>query len=193
MPRTESGLILASASPRRLELLRQVGFEPVVAPAAIDETPLPAEQSAAYVVRIAGDKAAALAAQYPMAVVLAADTTVVVDGQMLHKPADEAAALAMLQQLSGREHLVLTAVCIRRGDWQRQQLVSTEVRFRPLSQAEMKAYAATGEPMDKAGAYAIQGRAALFVSQLRGSYSAVVGLPLCETAMLLQEAGLQPW
>ncbi|MGQ7959278.1 Maf family protein [Pseudomonas sp. SP16.1] len=189
-------LYLASASPRRRELLAQIAVPCVTQIASIDENPLPGEPAAAYVERLAREKArAGLAAlQAPGdAVVLGADTAVVLDGRILGKPADFAECRAMLLALSGRSHQVMTAVALANGEREAARVVASEVSFRMLSQDEIEAYWASGEPCDKAGGYGIQGLAAVFVSRLEGSYSAVVGLPLCETAELLGEFGIACW
>lgn len=189
-------LFLASASPRRRELLAQIAVPCVTQIASIDETPLPDEPPAAYVERLARDKARAgllALGERDDAVVLGADTAVVLDGRILGKPADLNESRAMLQALSGRSHQVLTAVALVGGGREAVRVVSSEVSFRPISEAEIEAYWASGEPCDKAGSYGIQGLAAVFVSGLQGSYSAVVGLPLCETAELLGEFGIACW
>ena len=189
-------LFLASASPRRRELLAQIAVPCVTQIASIDETPLPDEPPAAYVERLARDKARAgllALGERDDAVVLGADTAVVLDGRILGKPADLNESRAMLQALSGRSHQVLTAVALVGGGREAVRVVSSEVSFRPISEAEIEAYWASGEPQDKAGSYGIQGLAAVFVSQLQGSYSAVVGLPLCETAALLAEFAIPCW
>ncbi|XLX41277.1 Maf family protein [Ectopseudomonas mendocina] len=189
-------LFLASASPRRRELLAQIAVPCVTLIASIDENPLPAEPAAAYVERLAREKARAglqLLGERTDAVVLGADTAVVLDGRILGKPADLNESRAMLQALSGRSHQVLTAVALASAERESARVVSSEVSFRPISEAEIEAYWASGEPCDKAGSYGIQGLAAVFVSQLQGSYSAVVGLPLCETAGLLGEFGIACW
>lgn len=189
-------LFLASASPRRRELLAQIAVPCVTQIASIDETPLPDEPPAAYVERLARDKARAgllALGGRDDAVVLGADTAVVLDGRILGKPADLNESRAMLQALSGRSHQVLTAVALVGGGREAARVVSSEVSFRPISEAEIEAYWASGEPCDKAGSYGIQGLAAVFVNQLQGSYSAVVGLPLCETAELLGEFGIACW
>jgi len=191
-----ASLHLASASPRRRELLAQIGVPFVTLIAAIDETALPGEPAERYVERLAREKAlAGLAALSDPAdaVVLGADTAVVLDGRILGKPADRAECLATLAALSGREHQVLTAVALASAQRIESRVVASRVRFRPLRAGEAEAYWATGEPCDKAGSYGIQGLAAVFVSQLEGSYSAVVGLPLCETAQLLGEFGIPCW
>lgn len=189
-------LYLASGSPRRRELLGQIGVPFVALNAPIDETPWPAESPADYVQRLACAKARAGLGALPeagTAVVLGADTSVVLDGRILGKPEDRADALAMLSALSGHTHEVLTAVALASGQRCAVRLVSSQVSFRPLSASEIEAYWASGEPLDKAGSYAIQGLGAVFVSHLQGSFSAVVGLPLCETAALLAEFGIPCW
>lgn len=189
-------LYLASGSPRRRELLAQIGVPFVTLSASIDETALPGEAAPGYVERLALDKARAGLASLSDcsdAVVLGADTAVVLDGQILGKPQDRAEALGMLAALSGREHQVLTAVALVSRARSAVQVVSSRVSFRVLQPGEAEAYWATGEPCDKAGSYGIQGLAAVFVSQLQGSYSAVVGLPLCETAQLLNEFAISCW
>jgi septum formation protein len=184
-------LILASASPRRHDLLATLGVPFTVLSADIVECPLANEAPYAYVRRLAKDKARHVAQRFPEAVVLGADTAVVIDQQILGKPAGEQDAKRMLRQLSGRVHQVMTGLAVLQYGRRfcRQASVSTEVKFRPLSASEIGAYIATGEPFDKAGAYAIQGRAAAFVEMLNGSFTNVVGLPLSCTATLLRAAG----
>lgn len=189
-------LYLASGSPRRRELLTQIAVPFLTQIAPIDENALPGESPIAYVERLALSKAqAGLAALTDTAdaVVLGADTAVVLDGRILGKPTDRADALSTLSDLSGRTHEVLTAVALVSRERQASRVVTSQVTFRALSQAEIEAYWASGEPQDKAGCYGIQGLAAVFVSQLQGSYSAVVGLPLCETAALLAEFAIPCW
>jgi septum formation protein len=190
-------IYLASGSPRRRELLKQIGVPFLPLAAAIDETPLPAETPVDYVTRLALSKAqaghASLGAGATPALVMGADTTVVVDGHILGKPADRTEALAMLAALSGREHQVLTAVALFDGTRSEVISVGAQVRFRPIGATEAEAYWASGEPRDKAGGYAIQGLGAVFVEHLQGSYYAVVGLPLCETAALLGRFGVPCW
>ena len=189
-------LYLASGSPRRRELLTQIGVSFTTLSAQIDETPLNDESPAAYVQRLAHGKAAAgldSLGKIEDACVLGADTAVVLDGRILGKPVDEADALGMLAGLSGREHEVLTAVAIADPERVEICVVTSRVRFRPIGQAEARTYWASGEPLDKAGSYAIQGLAAVFVEALHGSYSGVVGLPLCETADLLGRFGITCW
>lgn len=185
-------LILASASPRRRELLDQLGITYLCDPADIDESPFRAEAPAAYVQRMARDKARAVAARHeiPPHLILAADTSVVVDSRVLGKPRDGEEALAMLRRLSGRQHTVLTALCLWGADGASFQLVATEVDFAVLDPAVCATYLATDEPWDKAGAYGIQGIAGAFVRSLQGSYSNVVGLPLYETWQLLSQHGI---
>lgn len=184
-------LVLASASPRRLQLLAALGLEAEVLPVGVDETPLPGEAPADLACRLAADKAAAAALQAPGRLVLAADTVVALDGQVLGKPADPAEAGRMLRQLSGRRHQVHTAVAAHRAGVTSVRLCSSEVDFRQLRDAEIEAYAATGDPLDKAGSYGIQGLAGIFVTRLCGSYTGVMGLPVCETAELLRRHGVE--
>lgn len=185
-------LILGSASPRRLELLAQIGLTPAeLRPADIDETPYRGELPRPYALRMAREKAAAL----PRAsgeVLLAADTTVAVGRRILGKPADESEARAMLALLSGRRHRVISAVCAACDAFTRSRAVVSTVRFKRLSAAEIDWYLSTGDWRGKAGGYGIQGPAAALIAWLQGSHSAVVGLPLHETAMLLEAAGLFP-
>jgi septum formation protein len=187
-------LYLASGSPRRRELLTQIGVPFIVINAPVDESPLPSESAPAYVERLARAKAAAgLARVDGPAVVLGADTAVVLDGRILGKPENREDALAMLADLSGREHQVLTAVALDDGQRVHSFCVTSKVRFRAISTDEAQRYWASGEPVDKAGGYAVQGLGAVFVTGLSGSYSAVVGLPLCETADLLGQFGIACW
>lgn len=188
-------LYLASASPRRRELLAQIGVPFTTHVVPIDETAQPGEAPAAYVERLARAKAhAALDTLNDRdAVVLGSDTAVVLDGRILGKPVDREDALATLAALSGREHQVLTAVALVSDNRAEARVVTSTVRFKPLDRTQIEAYWATGEPRDKAGSYGIQGLAAVFVSQMQGSYSAVVGLPLCETAELLAQFAIPCW
>ena len=186
----ERDLVLASGSPRRREMLSGLGLEFLVDPADIDEGVRPGETPVAYVRRVASSKATTVAARHPTSVVLAADTTIDLDGAVLAKPADAADAARMLEALSGREHLAHTAMAIAVGGLLNVVEVTTAVRMRPLSTAEIDWYVATGEPLDKAGAYAIQGGAAAFVEAVSGSVSNVVGLPLAETVVALRAAGI---
>jgi septum formation protein len=185
---------LASASPRRSELLRQIGVRFTVRAAAIAEEQLPGETSEAYVARLAATKAEAVwAAVADARPVLGADTAVVLGREVLGKPATPVEAAAMLERLSGRSHRVLTAVALRHTAGIETRLSESEVRFRATTAAERQAYCRTGEPFDKAGGYGIQGHAAVFVEELKGSYSGVVGLPLFETAALLMRCGVGFW
>jgi len=186
-------LCLASVSPRRHELLEQIGVPHVLSAPDVDEATLPGEAAADYVVRIARAKAASVAARGAGLPVLAADTTVMLDGAICGKPRDAEQGIALLLRLSARSHSVLTAVALAAGGSLQHRLSASEVRFRRLSRAECIAYWASGEPLDKAGGYAVQGRGAVFVEHLSGSYSGVVGLPLFETAQLLEAAGLSCW
>lgn len=190
-------IYLASVSPRRRELLRQIGVAYRLLPITVDETPLPDEIPDAYVARLARAKAEAgaraLGRRKKPAPVLGADTAVVVDGAILGKPADRAEGLAMLACLSGREHRVLSAVALATTQREAIKVQESRVRFRELSPTECTAYWDSGEPWDKAGGYGIQGRAAAFIVELRGSYSGVMGLPLFETAELLREFGIPLW
>lgn len=175
-------LILASASPRRLDLLRQVGVEPVVEPADVDETLVPGADVTTSVLGLARAKARAVARAHTgeAVLVLGADTLVVVDGAPLGKPVDAADAVTMLTRLSGRSHQVVTAVAVVDAATGRATdgIALTTVRMRPLDADEIDLYVATGEPLDKAGAYGIQGRAAVFVEGIEGDFTNVVGLPL---------------
>ena len=184
-------LILASASPRRRELLEQLGVDYLCDPAAIDESAVAGEKPEDYVRRMAREKAAAVAARHPSSRwVLAADTTVVLGDDVLGKPRDHFDGLGMLARLSGRGHSVLTAICLHGAGEAQGELVETRVEFVPLSREVCEAYLATDEPWDKAGCYAIQGLGGAFVRSIQGSYSNVVGLPLSETWQLLKTAGI---
>ena len=179
-------LVLASASPRRAELLRAAGIDYDVIPANVDETLKPDESVREYVARLAETKARAIHALDGQRTVLAADTVVVVDAQILGKPLDEADARRMLRLLSGRMHDVLTAVSIfHPGGIVDTRVDVTRVEFAPLSESEIDWYVSTGEPMDKAGAYAVQGLASRFVPRIEGSYSNVVGLPVALVHQML--------
>jgi septum formation protein len=203
MTRSDSRIYLASRSPRRRELLRQIGiaFDELPAQeqhgADVDETPLAGEAPDVYVTRLARAKAelgrrqvvARKLAAHP---VLAADTTVVLDGEIIGKPGDAEHAQQLLRRLSGTTHEVLTAVAVAHAGRLEDVLSASQVEFRKLDDAEIADYVATGEPLDKAGAYAIQGHAATFVRRLDGSYSGTMGLPLVETAELLRRFGIEP-
>jgi len=195
---TRPAIYLASGSPRRRELLAQIGipFERITG--EVDETPWPQEGAHTYVERLARAKAAAgVAAMRAQGLasrlVLAADTTVALDDHILGKPIDAADATAMLRRLSGRVHEVLTGVAVSDGERVLSVISASEVRFRSLSEAEIAAYVATGEPLDKAGSYGAQGVGAVLIESLSGSFSGVVGLPLAETVTLLQQFGYAYW
>jgi septum formation protein len=178
-------IVLASASPRRAQLLKAAGIRFEVQAAGVDETPRPGEAPPAHVERLAREKASAVAALLPGRLVLGADTTVVVDGRMLGKPADTADAEAMLRALSGRAHEVLTGLALAGPGGVVADVARTTVWFRALTSEDIRGYLETGEAMDKAGAYAIQGRAAAFVARIMGSYTNVVGLPVALVCRLL--------
>ena len=182
-------VVLASQSPRRRELLTLVGIAHQVRPADIDETYLPGEQPAAHAERLARGKAAAI--HQPDAVVIGSDTIVVVDGDVLGKPKDESDAARMLRRLSGRSHVVITAVAIAWKDRLESAIEEVTVTFHDLSDADITAYIATREPMDKAGAYGIQGFGATIVRSVDGDYFAVMGLPLQRLVVLAETMGLR--
>jgi septum formation protein len=188
-------IYLASRSPRRAELLTQIGVQYRVYAIDIDETRSATETPAEYVCRMAKEKASIVARELALQRgdfhVLAADTTITLDGDIIGKPTDREHCRWILEQLSARQHLVLSAVALATADDVTVRLVQNRVSFRALSPAEIASYCAGDEPMDKAGAYAIQGKAAVFIEYLEGSYSAVMGLPLYETAELLQGAGIE--
>jgi septum formation protein len=186
-----NALVLASASPRRSELLASAGIAFSVVAGDIDETPLPAEDPVAHVLRLAAEKACEVASRADGRFFIGADTIVLCDGEIIGKPADADEAAAMLRKLSDRMHHVITgfAVIDRQSGKTIQRTVSTEVYFRNISDTEIAAYVATGCPLDKAGAYAIQGGAASMVEKINGSYTNVVGLPLCEVVAALRELG----
>lgn len=203
MPSPYQTIYLASASPRRRELLKQVGvrFEVLLlrahpSRADVDETPRPGEDPGEYVLRLAHAKAevgnmAMRARRLPAYPVLAADTTVTLDGAIIGKPVDRAEAETILAHLAGRRHEVLTAVAVAFDGRIEARLSVSSVEFVPLDASAIRRYVASGESRDKAGAYAIQGKAAAFVTRLEGSYSGVMGLPLCETIQLLQKFGIE--
>jgi septum formation protein len=192
--KSASLIYLASGSPRRRELLRQIGVSFRVIGADLDETALPGESPLAYVSRLARAMAGwERSRESGDAPVLAADTAVVLDGEILGKPRGLEHAIAMLLRLSGRAHEVLTAVAVRTAAGIEAKVSCSTVTFRSIDIREARAYWETGEPSDKAGAYAIQGYAAIFISDLKGSYSGVMGLPLFETAGLLEAAGVPCW
>ncbi len=186
-------LILASASPRRVELLRILEPSFSQQPADIDETQRHGEDPKTYVCRMAEEKAAAVAPGNPGSVIIGADTTVVIDGQTLGKPKDRADGIAMLQRLGGRTHQVLTGVCVLHDAGKQTICDQSEVSFVNVSSAQAAAYWATGEPADKAGGYGIQGLGSIFVQRINGSYSGVMGLPLAPLTKLLRVAGATRW
>ncbi len=187
-------IFLASGSPRRAELLRQIELEFEVLPVDIDESLHQAETALDYVSRMAVSKALAgvskVTGKSPAAAVLGADTIVVIDDNIIGKPVDPGQCRCILSRLSGRDHQVMSAVALAIGDRVYHRISSSRVSFRTLSEDEIQRYCASDEPMDKAGAYAIQGRAAIFISHLEGSYSSVMGLPIYETVELFKEAGI---
>jgi len=203
---SDKRIYLASRSPRRRDLLKQIGVpfellllrEDLRRGADVDETPLAEESPGVYVLRVASAKAAMAVRQIayrglPQKPVLSADTTVVFDGQIVGKPVDAEDAARILRTLSGREHQVLTAVAVALREQIEAQISVSSVSFRELSDAEIRSYVATGEPLDKAGAYAIQGRGGVLVTRMIGSYSGIMGLPLAETVELLQKFGIPTW
>ena len=181
-------LILASASPRRAELLHNAGIAFTAVPAHVREEPLPNETPLDYAQRLARDKASAIFASHPEDAVLGADTVVVVDEHLLEKPTDAEDAIRMLRLLSGRTHQVITGVCVLAEGFERSESEITQVTFSQLSEDEIAAYVSTGEPMDKAGAYAIQGMASRWAGRIEGCYFNVVGLPMPRVYQLLQAA-----
>ena len=186
-------LRLASASPRRRQLLELIGVPHLVTPADIDETPRAGEAGVDYVLRLAREKAAAVRARHSDLPVLAADTTVHVDGHIIEKPRDEADCIRMLGLLSGRAHQVFTGLCVAGTAPPALTVATSEVTFRRITRSEMHAYWASGEPRGKAGAYAIQGFGAVFVAHIAGSYTGVMGLPLFETAAALRRHDVRVW
>jgi septum formation protein len=186
-------ICLASMSPRRRDLLGQIGVPHTVVAGHVDESLLPDETPDAYVARLARLKATTVRQRGEKLPVLAADTTVVLEGSVFGKPTGRADGLAMLESLAGRTHQVLTAVALATEQGVALRVNTSSVRFRNIERAEMEAYWETGEPRDKAGSYAIQGYGAVFVTALSGSYSGVMGLPLFETAELLRDAGIRCW
>jgi septum formation protein len=191
VPRSVPRFVLASQSPRRRDLLNLIKIPHTVRPADIDETPLPGEAPLDCVERLARTKGRTVAALEPDAVVISADTVVVIDDHILNKPVDRADARAMLSLLSGREHVVHTAVCVIRDGTEVAAVETVGVHFRPLTPEEIDAYIATGEPMDKAGAYGIQGYGATIVDRVEGDFFAVMGLPLVRLTRLLAAVGVR--
>jgi len=184
-------VILASASPRRRQLLNLIGIAHEVRPANIDETVRPRETPRRHAERLAREKASAIAARDPDLITIGADTVVVINRKVLGKPRDEAEAIHMLTQLSGREHTVITAVAVARGRKLRSAIEEVQVKFRRLREDEIEGYVATGEPMDKAGAYGIQGYGATIVERIEGDYFAVMGLPLARLTGLIRDLGVK--
>ena len=187
---TSPSLVLASGSPRRRQLLEQLGLKFDIHPPDVDESVQGEEPPKSYVQRLSREKARVIGGRFPGSVVLAADTTVVLDGNILGKPESKQQGIDMLQLLSGREHLVLTGVTVSHGQSSTTFCSETRVRFRKLSPVEMDSYWETGEPADKAGGYGLQGTGAVFVESLQGCYSNVIGLPLADTVQLLRRYGI---
>jgi septum formation protein len=187
---TDCRVVLASSSPRRRQLLELIGIEHEVRPANIDEMMRPREAPRRHAERLAREKASVVARRDPDLITIGADTVVVINRKVLGKPRDEAEAFSMLSHLSGREHTVITAVAVARGRKLRSAIEEVSVKFRRLRSDEIEAYVATGEPMDKAGAYGIQGYGATIVERIEGDYFAVMGLPLMRLVGLLREVGV---
>ena len=184
-------VVLASASPRRRDLLNLIGIDHEARPANLDESIRPRETPRRHAERLARDKASAIAERDPDLITIAADTIVVINRKVLGKPVDKADAARMLAMLSGREHTVITAVAVSRGRKLRSAIEEVKVKFRRLREDEIDAYIATGEPMDKAGAYGIQGYGATIVERVEGDYFAVMGLPLVRLIGLMRDVGVQ--
>ena len=186
--------ILASASPRRRELLASIGLDFDVLPSHVPEVHQDGEAPEEYVARLSRDKADALANEYPNRWVIAADTTVLLDEQLLEKPANKADAMRMLGMIAGRTHVVYTGVTLENVErkYRDTRVAESEVRMLPLSDEDIEWYIGTGEPLDKAGAYAVQGIGAMFIESIHGSYTNVVGLPLATLFQMLRRAGLDP-
>jgi len=184
-------VVLASGSPRRHQLLNLIGIEHEVNSANIDETPRPREAPRRYAERLAREKAATVAVRDPDLITIGADTVVVINRKVLGKPIDTSDAARMLAMLSGREHTVITAVAVARGRKLRSAIEEVRVKFRRLREDEIEAYIATGEPMDKAGAYGIQGFGATIVERIEGDYFAVMGLPLVRLVGLMRDVGVR--
>ena len=184
-------IVLASASPRRQELLKNAGINCVVRPANIEELQRAGEDPAAFAERMARDKARAVRNYAPGNVILGADTVVVAGDQILGKPSDPEDAARILRLLAGRQHFVITGVCLIGTDFEDLRSERTAVHFTPLTDAEIRDYVATGEPLDKAGAYAVQGRASRWISKIEGDYFNVVGLPVDLVYRMLREHGVR--
>lgn len=187
-------LILASSSPRRRELLQSIGIDFEVIPSHVPEQHRPGEAPEEYVARLSRDKAEAISGQHPTRWVIAADTTVLLGDQLLEKPADRADAERMLATIAGRTHVVYSGVTLQNGErvYRDTRVAESEVRMLPLSKEDIEWYVATGEPLDKAGAYAVQGIGAMFIDSIHGSYTNVVGLPLALLFQMLRKAGIDP-
>jgi nucleoside triphosphate pyrophosphatase len=188
---SECRVVLASSSPRRRDLLNLIGISHEVRPANIDETMRPRETPRRHAERLAREKAGAIATRDPKLITIGADTIVVINRKVLGKPADVVQAATMLRRLSGREHTVITAVAVSRGKKLRSAVEEVRVKFRRLRDDEIDAYIATGEPMDKAGAYGIQGYGATIVECVNGDYFSVMGLPLARLVGLLRDVGVK--
>lgn len=186
-------LLLASGSPRRADLLRQLGVSFDICAVDIDESPHMGETPAVYVERMAVEKSKAAQVLFGERAILTADTAIALDGEILGKPSTLAEAADMLHQLSGREHKVLSAVCVVRGSQKKLRLSATTVQFEVLDNATITEYLRCNESLDKAAGYAIQGAAAAFITSIHGSYTGVVGLPLCETRQLLEQFAIPYW
>lgn len=186
--------ILASASPRRRELLTMIGLEFEIIPSHVPEVHLPGEAPEEYVARLSRDKANAVAAEHPDRWVIAADTTVFYGEQLLEKPTDAADAERMLAIIAGRTHIVYTGVTLVNAarDWRETRVTESEVRMLPMSEVDIAWYVGTGEPLDKAGAYAVQGKGSMFIESVHGNYTNVVGLPLATLFQMLRKAGIDP-
>ncbi|PYO50851.1 MAG: septum formation protein Maf [Gemmatimonadetes bacterium] len=184
-------VVLASASPRRRQLLNLIGIAHDVRPANIDEAMRQRETPRRHAERLAREKATAIAARDPDLITIGADTVVVINRRVLGKPRDEAEAIQMLTQLNGRQHTVITAIAVARGRKLRSSIEEVQVKFRRLRDDEIEAYVATGEPMDKAGAYGIQGYGATIVERIEGDYFAVMGLPLARLTALMRDLGVR--
>ena len=186
--------ILASSSPRRRELLTSIGLDFDVLPSHVPEIHQEGEAPEEYVARLSRDKAHALAVQYPARWVIAADTTVLLGEELLEKPADAADAERMLETIAGKTHVVYTGVTLEHAEtgYRETRVAESEVRMLPLSSRDIEWYVATGEPLDKAGAYAVQGIGAMFIDSIHGSYTNVVGLPLATLFLMMRKAGIDP-
>lgn len=184
--------ILASASPRRKELLTSIGVDFEVIPSHVPEVHEAGEAPEEYVARLSRDKAQAISTAHPSRWVIAADTTVLLGDQLLEKPVDAADAARMLATIQGQTHVVYTGVTLQNGEYRDTRVAESEVRMLPLSASDVEWYVRTGEPLDKAGAYAVQGIGAMFIDSIHGSYTNVVGLPLATLFLMLRRAGVDP-